>query len=88
MKVIRSAEEARELALQIVSDIALYNAGKVKEGILKDTLFDLLADELEEGRLFYEEKVSPDITRRTNFFSFAVADLLVKPNANLKSRLW
>ena len=88
MRLIRSAEEARELALQIVSDIALYNAGKVKEGILKDTLFDLLSDELEAGRLFYEEKVDPGIARRTNFFNFAIADILVKPNANLKSRLW
>jgi hypothetical protein len=88
MKVIRSTQEARELAVQIVADIALYNAGKVKEGILKDTLFDLLRDELDEGRQFYEEKVAPEVTRRTNFFNFAVADILVKPNANLKSRLW
>jgi hypothetical protein len=88
VKAIQSAEEARNLAVRIVSDIALYSANKVKEGILKDTLFDVLKDELEEGRTFYEQNVPPELLRRTNYFNWAVADILVKPNANLKSRLW
>jgi hypothetical protein len=88
MKSIQTEGEARDLAVRIVSDIALYSATKVKEGILKDALFDVLKDELDEGRLFYEQNVPPELLRRTNFFNWAVADILVRPNANLKSRLW
>ena len=88
MTEIFDADEARRLANQIVSDIALYNPVKVREGIAKDLLFDLLHDELDEGRGFYEKRVSPDLARRTNFFNLAVCDILVKPNANIKSKLW
>jgi hypothetical protein len=88
MSTIQDADEARRLAVQIVSDIALYNPVKVREGIAKDVLFDVLAGELEEGRVFYENRVSPDLARRTNFFNFAICDILVKPNANIKSKIW
>lgn len=88
MGTIHDAEEARALANQIVSDIALYNPVKVKEGIAKDILFALLSEELSEGRAFYAKKVNPDLVSGSNFFNFAIADILVKPNANLKSKLW
>ena len=49
-KLVTNPELAFRLARAIVSDIALYNQKKVREGIEKDCIFDLLNEELEEGR--------------------------------------
>jgi hypothetical protein len=48
-KQVDNPNLAFRLARAIVSDIALYNQEKVREGIKNDTLFDLLKNELDEG---------------------------------------
>ena len=50
MGVVKDPDVARRIARAIVSDIALYNARKVEEGIARDNLFDLLKFEIEIGR--------------------------------------
>lgn len=50
MRLITKPDEARRLARTILSDILLYNQAKVKEGIEKDSLFDILTEELAEGK--------------------------------------
>ena len=62
----------------IVSDIALYNPEKVKEGITNDNIFDLLAEELTEGRDHFHTRVSPDMPNRDNLFDRAVVDVMIK----------
>ncbi|OGW17171.1 MAG: hypothetical protein A2072_01215, partial [Nitrospirae bacterium GWC1_57_7] len=76
------------LARTILSDIVLYNQQKVKEGIEKDSLFELLADELAEGRKYYESMVDSDMRQETNFFNEAVADVLLKQGGKIKSEIW
>ncbi len=49
--------KAKRLARIIVSDIALYNREAVREGILKGTFFELLRDDIAEGRQLYEQRV-------------------------------
>ncbi|HEX9204372.1 MAG TPA: hypothetical protein VF853_00450 [Candidatus Deferrimicrobiaceae bacterium] len=88
MAVVKDLDVARRIARAVVSDIALYNAKKVEEGIGNDTLFDLLSEEIEEGRSYYLSRVDPEIARSTNFFNFALVDLLVKPTGRIPSKVW
>ena len=44
MGVVKDTDVARRIARAVVSDIALYNAKKVEEGVRNDTLFDLLKE--------------------------------------------
>ena len=63
MNLIENPEQARRLARAILSDVAIYNREKVEAGIKNDNLFDLLTEELEEGRQHYNSRVAPQILR-------------------------
>jgi hypothetical protein len=86
--MIDTPEAANRLARAILSDIRLYNEDKVREGIEKDTLFDLLAEELEEGRTHYAGRVDRALRRRTNFYERAIVDVLVYQSRRIKSPIW
>jgi len=88
MGVVKDPDVARRIARAVVSDIALYNAKKVEEGIAKDNLFDLLKSEIEEGRNYYLSRVDPEVIKSTNFFNLALVDLLVKPWGHVPSKAW
>ncbi len=79
---------ARRIARAVVSDIALYNAKKVEEGIARDILFDLLKEEIDEGRNYYQSRVDPEVERSTNHFNEALIDVLVKPMGRVPSKVW
>ncbi len=57
MALIETQEAARRLARAISSDLALYNEDKIAEGIRNDTLFDVMQDEIQEGRDLYQSRV-------------------------------
>jgi predicted Zn finger-like uncharacterized protein len=61
-------DEARRLARLILSDIIIYNADKVEEGVREGTFFDLLEAEIEDGRDYYESRVPFKVKQRTEFF--------------------
>jgi len=88
MRLISSNDEAKRLARTILSDILLYNQAKVKEGIEKDSLFDVLSEELAEGRKYYETMVDLSLRQSTNFFNEAVIDVLLKQGGKHKSDIW
>jgi hypothetical protein len=88
MRLIKNPDEAKRLARTILSDILLYNQAKVKEGIERDSLFDVLTEELTEGKKYYESMVEEDIRRSTNFFNEAVVDVLIKQAGKIKSEIW
>lgn len=88
MGVVKDPDVARRIARAVVSDIALYNAKKVEEGIAGDNLFDLLKSEIEEGRNYYLSRVDPEVVKSTNFFNLALVDLLVKPWGRIPSKAW
>lgn len=88
MGVVKDPDVARRIARAVVSDIALYNAKKVEEGISKDNLFDLLKNEIEEGRNYYLSRIDPDVAQNTNFYNRALVDLLVKPWGRVPSKAW
>lgn len=88
MPLISTHEQAKRLARTILSDILLYNQAKVKEGIEKDSLFDVLSEELAEGKKYYESMVEVTLRQSTNFFSEAVIDVLLKQGGKHKSDIW
>ncbi len=85
---IDTPERAIRLARTIASDISLYNEDKIVKGLVEDTLFTALSDEIEEGRELYKTRVSPDLYEKTNYFDRAVVDIIVKSKGHLKSRIW
>lgn len=64
-------EKARRFARIIVSDIALYNQGAVREGIQNGTFYELLKEDVEEGRQLYEARVPASIRTKKDFYQEA-----------------
>jgi len=88
MKMIDTPEEANRLARAILSDIRVYNEDKVREGIEKDTLLDLLAEEIEEGRRHYRTRTSLSLAGRTNFYNLAIVAVLLYQSRHVHSKIW
>lgn len=80
--------KAMRLARAIASDISLYNERKIVQGIEQDNLFEVLKDEIEEGRELFKSRVSPEIFERTNYFDRAIIDVVIKPKGHVKSKIW
>lgn len=85
---IDTPDRAIRLARTIASDISLYNEEKIVRGITEDTLFEELAEELEEGRELYRGRVTRELDETTNFFDKAVVDIILKSKAHVKSKIW
>jgi CheY-like chemotaxis protein len=69
-------ETARRLARIIVSDIALYNAEKVKEALQNNSFYEMLKDEIEEGRKLYNERVLASVRSNTDYFQDALENYI------------
>jgi hypothetical protein len=87
MNLIDNPDQARRLARAIVSDVAIYNREKVEEGIRNDNIFELLSDQLEEGREHFKSRVSPDLVG-SNIYELAVVDVLIKRAGKIESSIW
>jgi hypothetical protein len=84
---IEAEDAARRLARAIASDLSLYNEEKIVRGIEQDTLFDELAEEIEEGRALYKSRVAPELYRK-NFYDRAIVDILIKAKGHIRSNIW
>ncbi|MFY2557888.1 MULTISPECIES: hypothetical protein [Myxococcus] len=80
--------KAMRLARAIASDISLYNEQKIIKGIEQDNLFEVLREELEEGRELYKSRVSQDVYTNANFFERAINDIVLRSKAHVKSKIW
>jgi hypothetical protein len=87
-RLVENPDLAFRLARAIVSDIALYNQEKVKEGIKNDNIFDLLAEELTEGREHFHTRVSPELPNRDHLFDRAIVDVMIKQAGKIESPIW
>ena len=81
-------ERAKRMARLIVSDLVLYNKEKIVEGIRDDTLFEVLEQELQEGKAYYEKNVDPKIRAESDYFSQAIVDILIKGRGDIQSKIW
>lgn len=80
--------KAMRLARAIASDISLYNEQKIIKGLEADNLFDVLKDEIAEGRELFKSRVSAEIFSKTNFFDRAICDILIRPKGHVKTKIW
>jgi hypothetical protein len=87
MALIDKPERARQLARAIASDLTLYHEAKILHGIEKDTLFDVMRDEIEEGRALFKSRVTPEIYA-LNQYERALVDVMLKSKGHIKSRIW
>ena len=87
-KLVDNPKLAFRLARAIVSDIALYNQEKVKEGIKNDTIFEVLTDELQEGRDHFHGRVSPELEDRDHLYDRAIVDVMIKQAGKIESSIW
>lgn len=87
MSLIENRDQARRLARAIVSDVALYNRDKVEQGIKDDNIFEVLHDQLAEGREHFQSRVSRELAE-SNLFDIAVVDVLIKRAGKIESSIW
>jgi len=87
MNMIDNIDQAKRLARAIMSDVAMYNKEKVENGIKNDNIFDLLAEEIEEGRQHFLSRVSAELNPEL-IFELAVVDVLIKRAGKIESSIW
>lgn len=87
MNLIDNADQAKRLARAIISDVAIYNPEKVVEGIKNDSLFEVLQDQLTEGRQHFASRVVPELAA-SNIFELAIVDVLIKRSEKIESSIW
>jgi hypothetical protein len=87
MRIIETEQAARRLARAIASDLSLYNEEKILEGLQADNLYDILAEEIKEGRELFDSRVIPELKGK-NFYDRAIIDLLIKSKGHIKCKLW
>ena len=87
MALIEKPERARQLARAIASDLTLYHEPKILEGITNDSLFDVMREEIEEGRQLFKSRVTGEIFN-LNIYDRAIVDVLIKSKGHLKSKIW
>ncbi|MBC7962090.1 MAG: hypothetical protein H7Y05_04030 [Steroidobacteraceae bacterium] len=87
MNMIDNPDQAKRLARAILSDVAMYNKEKVENGIKNDNIFDLLKDELEEGRQHFLSRVSAEVNPEV-IYGIAVVDVLIKRAGKFESSIW
>jgi hypothetical protein len=88
VSAIHEPERATRLARAILSDVMLYHAEQVRRGIEADDLFERLAAELEEARVYFESRVESDVARASNAWNRALVDVLVFRSRGVRSRIW
>ena len=87
-RLVENPDLAFRLARAIVSDIALYNQDKVQDGIKNDSIFELMGEELEEGREHFFSRVSPDLANREHLYEKAIVDVMIKQAGKIESSIW
>lgn len=65
----REYDDARRLARLILSDIIIYHSARVEQGIRDDNFFEVLKDEIEEGRVYYDSRVPLRVRRDTEIYT-------------------
>jgi hypothetical protein len=85
--LIDTEKRARQLARAIASDLTLYHEAKILEGIANDNLFDVMTDEMSEGRELFKSRVTPEIFTM-NIYDRALVDVLIKSKGHVKSKIW
>src|SRR5216684_166321 len=65
----REYDEARRLARLILSDIIIYHPQQVEVAIRDNSFFEVLKDEIDEGRQYYDSRVPFRVRRDSEIFT-------------------
>jgi predicted Zn finger-like uncharacterized protein len=76
-------EKAKRLARIIVSDIALYSADALVEGLKNGNPMDAVQRDLDEGKKLFAERVPANMRGRFDYLGVALEDLFAKKRKEL-----
>ena len=62
--------------------------GYLPEEIIGKTPFDLMSEELEDGRVHFFTRVSPDLVNRDHLYERAIVDVMIKQAGKIESPIW
>jgi hypothetical protein len=88
VSALAQPERVARLARAILSDVMLYHADQVRQGIEADDLFERLRPELDEAKVYFESRVEADVARECNAWNRALVDVLVFRSRHVRSRIW
>ena len=80
-------ERARRYAKTIASDIKLYNMKPLEKALMEDNVFEALADQIEEGRTHFKERVTPEILE-LKIYERILVDVLLYEMRNVKAPIF
>jgi hypothetical protein len=75
-------DEARRFARLLVSEIKLYNESKVDQGRKNRDLYERLKDDIDRSRQMYDERISEDVRKASNYFYDELVRILADGNAD------
>jgi predicted Zn finger-like uncharacterized protein len=79
-----AVEKARRFARIIVSDVALYNQDAVVEGLKNGTFYELLKNDVDEGRELYEKRIPSAIKSRKDYYQEAFDNFIKAQQKNVR----
>jgi hypothetical protein len=85
---ITDEERAKRLCRTIITDIVLYNTAKVEDGIKEDNIFEVLEEEIEQGKKLFLEKVDTDVIKPKVFDRILIDVLIAKYGSKIESSIW
>ncbi len=80
-------ERARRYAKTIASDIKLYNLKSLENALMEDRVFEVLADQIEEGLTHFRERVTPEILEM-KIYERVLVDVLLYEMRNIKTPIF
>jgi hypothetical protein len=75
-------DEARRFARLLVSEIKLYNEPKVEQGRKNHDLYERLKEDIDRSRQMYDERISDDVRKASNYFYDELVRILADGNAD------
>ncbi len=75
-------DEARRFARLLVSEIKLYNESKVEQGRRSRDLYERLKEDIDRSRQMYDERISEEVRRNSNYFYDELVRILADGNAD------
>jgi response regulator RpfG family c-di-GMP phosphodiesterase len=83
----REYEDARRLARLILSDIVIYHPEKVEKSIRDNNFFEILHDQINEGREYYDSRVPLRVRRDTEIFAETMQQFVQMKRDELKVKV-
>ena len=74
-------DEARRFARLLVSEIKLYNEGKVEQGRKNKDLYERLKEDIDRSRQMYDERIPDDVRKGSNYFYDELVRILADGDA-------